>query len=179
MRPRASITPSSTPSKFGQEDDEAGSPRPFASAPLRKRLAAQTQDARARILPGGRRIEARWDDVGAHHHAGAAATGVSSTARWRPIPCSRMSRVSSNHRPRASASPASDWPSGCWKQGKDRVCEHRATLYAFGRPLSRIIFGGWTSCPAPSLSHQVPNEDAENTGTRKRRHRKRLPPLTH
>jgi hypothetical protein len=72
MRPRASITPSSTPSKFGQEDDEAGSPRPFASAPLRKRLAAQTQDARARILPGGRRIEARWDDVGAHHHAGAA-----------------------------------------------------------------------------------------------------------
>ena len=33
------------------------------------------------------------------------------------------------------------------------------------------------SRPAPSLPHQVPNEHAENTGTRKRRHPKSLPPL--
>jgi hypothetical protein len=72
---------------------------------------------------------------------GPPPAGVSSTARWRPVPCSRMSRASSNHRLRASASPTSDWPSGCWKQGKDRAREHRATLYAFGRSLSRIIFG--------------------------------------
>jgi transposase len=32
---------------------------------------------------------------------------------------------------------------------------------------------------APSLPHQVPNEHVENAGTRKRRHPKSLPPLTH
>jgi hypothetical protein len=102
---------------------------------------------------------------------------VSSTARWRPIPCSRKSRASSNHRPRASASLASDWPNGCWKQGKDRACEHRATLYAFGRSLSRIIFRGWTSRPAPSLPHQAPNERRENTGISRRRHLEEPPAL--
>jgi transposase len=35
------------------------------------------------------------------------------------------------------------------------------------------------SRPAPSLPHQAPNERGENAGTRKRRHRKSLPPLTH
>src|SRR5271167_1122194 len=33
------------------------------------------------------------------------------------------------------------------------------------------------SRPAPSLPHQVPNEHAENTGTRKRRHPEEAPTL--
>jgi hypothetical protein len=56
------------------EDDEAGSRRPFSSAPLRKRLARTHDEARAWILRGGGRIEARCDAVGAHHHARAAAS---------------------------------------------------------------------------------------------------------
>ena len=63
---------------------------------------------------------------------GPPPAGVSSTARWRPSPCSRMSRASSDHRPRASASPASDWPSGpgniVGKEGEERHAEHRQPL---------------------------------------------------
>src|ERR1700722_12068637 len=52
---------------------------------------------------------------------GPPPAGVSSTARCRPSPCSRMSRAASDHRPRASASPASDWPSGPGNMAGKRV----------------------------------------------------------
>src|SRR5580698_453936 len=59
---------------------------------------------------------------------GPPLAGVSSTARWRPSPCSRMSRASSDHNPRASASPASDWPSGPGNMAGKRVRTVQANI---------------------------------------------------
>ena len=58
------------------------------------------------------RIDGGGCDIGAHDHAGAAAGGVSSTLRWRPMPLARMSWTSRVHSPSASALPISETPSG-------------------------------------------------------------------
>ena len=47
--------------------------------------------------------------------------GVSSTARWRPTPWSRMSCAASAHSPRARPSPASERPSGPGNIAGNRV----------------------------------------------------------
>ena len=52
-----------------------------------------------------------------------------------------------------------------------------APILLQGRTAGRLRFQ--PSRPAPNLPHQVPNEHAENAGTRKRRHTEELPPLTH
>ena len=111
--PRRATTRSSTPSKRAQR---IKAPGPSASARTR---ACVSGAPRGLMRRRGRTSSSALAASSAAQSTSARMTmpgpppaGVSSTARWRPTPCSRICRVSRPQTPRESASPASDRPKG-------------------------------------------------------------------
>ena len=82
------------------DDDEPRPRRPFARARLRERCAARAHDQpRARVVGPSAASRLAASTSARITMPGPPPAGVSSTARWRPSPCSRMSRASSDHKP--------------------------------------------------------------------------------
>ena len=124
------------------EDDEARAPPPIARAcACLNGLAARAHDqARPRIVRRDRRVEARGQHVGPHHHARAAA-------RWRVVDRAMaaepvLANVARLQRPQAPRQRfarqrlAERAREHGGKEGEDRAGEHRATLSALARSLS-------------------------------------------
>ena len=106
---------SSTPSNRAHKMIAPGPGGEVARARLRQRRAARThQQARARIVLGRGGVDRLGKDVGAHHHAGAAA-GRRVVHRSMPVgrEVADLDRASSDHVPDSSKAhePASDRPS--------------------------------------------------------------------
>ena len=112
-KPRAPTIRSSAPSKRGQT---ITSPGPAAHSRARRCVNGSPRGlmiSRGRGSSGASAASRLAASTSARiTMPGPPPAGVSSTARWRPRPCSRISRASSDHSPRASASPARERPSG-------------------------------------------------------------------
>jgi hypothetical protein len=80
---------------------------------------------------------------------------------------------------------SSYWPNPAARDRRPNPAPKRSDALGREQTTARILLQGPTagrlrfqpSRPAPSLPHQVPNEHAENAGTRKRRHPREAPAL--
>ena len=133
IRVRASTTRSSTPSKRAQITT-----RPGPAAHSRAIFCVNGSprgliNSRGRDVRRERGLEARRQHVRPHHHAGAAARRRIVDGTMAPKPMLANVAPSRDHKPRSSASPASDRPSGPGNISGDRVKIVAANIGSFQR----------------------------------------------